>query len=237
MRLTEIKRPGRKHYAEELLEIVRFAPIVWHSTTPKNFQCEAGCHCCCGSAFYYPSEIPLLSRQLKMQLDPVDKYGTVMLKWCQPNGCQFNLGKNGYSCAVNGQEPIRCQMYPYWPIIVRNKIVIMAEPLCDIFDTSTKTVSPLKLCYGLGKGQDVSKRIERIARNFLEKRINETPGELAANIFNKTGDLLSPIYQRFHKTRVFDTHKEALPTIWRSYMMFRDFPTEAQLDQLLHMKS
>jgi uncharacterized UPF0146 family protein len=108
-------------------------------------------------------------------------------------------------------------LYPYWPIIVGEDIVIMSNAHCDVFHNDDAS-NPLHICYGIGKGEDVTERIEKLSREFLLKEITEAPGFLTGTVFTNPDDLLSPKIIKYQNHRKYETHREALPHIIQSVM-------------------
>ena len=216
MRLDQMELPKITQYdMVRFYETAKTGKIVWHSTTPRCFECEPGCKCCCAPTYYFKSELKALSKEIRSRL--IHDYRSGLYIPDISSGCCFHIppthiGDIRHGCMIYGHEPLRCQLYPYWPIIVRGKIVIMAEPLCDVF--SRDQPDSCHLCFGLGKGTDVSERIEKQARIFLKKMIREAPGMIIGNVFNRADDLLCSQSILFHTHRKYETFQDAASTLF-----------------------
>ena len=213
MRIKLIDRPKvRSKDIDRLIQIAMFGPIVWHSTTPKCFECEAGCENCCGPTYYFGDERSFLPKKIR------DRLVAVRSTWVpdrSSGGCCFHkVGSFGvleHGCGVFEHVPLRCRLYPYWPIIVRGEIVIMAEPLCDVF--RAREPDSLEICYGLGAGFDVTRRVEILSREFLVSMAIGAPDLLVGSVFRRAEDLLSDVLIDHHTHRIYQTHREAYPHI------------------------
>lgn len=222
MHLTKIKRTlsGKKIDKQKYLSIARNAKIVWHPLTPHNFQCEGGCVCCCGPTFYFDSELGHLPGNILNNLVEDSETGTIHPEFSE--GCCFHtklqkIGCTDYGCLINGFEPLRCKLFPFWPVIVKDKIIIMAEDILDVFTRDAP--NPYYRCFGLGKGPDITEKIEKLSREFIIKIIQERTGFLPGNVFTNLKDIIDPVRAEMHRHPLVNTYTEALPHLLTSQII------------------
>jgi hypothetical protein len=211
MRLTEIELPK---ITDVLMYsfLAQHGDIEWHPTTPKKFQCEPGCVCCCAPTYYFESEVKVLPEKIQSFLMRTD-IGVYVPDMSR--GCCFHTppGHPGHGCLIHGYEPLRCQLYPFLPIFVQGKIIMMCDSLCDVFNSSGEEFNSWHICYGLDRGKSIVKKVEGIARAFLLKTINEAPYLLSGLVFNKAEDLLCQQRIEHHSNRKYEHFIDALPEI------------------------
>ena len=136
--------------------------ILDFSWTSKfaRFFCIKGCQECCGYTYFLPDELPLLPDFILQNLvkTSIGTYQTNNNP-IDSNRCFFfeKDHHNSYFCSIHANRPLRCRIYPYFPLIVENKIIITLEP-------SLKMKNPSKnasLCPGIGrKGMKINNYIK-----------------------------------------------------------------------------
>ena len=165
--------------------------IVWHPTTPAKFRCMPGCCSCCAKPWFLPSEAENLPPEIKNKLmiktipserieakvivpKPFRKSGSKreQEKSGLEYSCCFFDTKSAYHCLIHPYRPIKCKLYPFFPIITGTEIIIFAEPFLDIWEPPRKKAGeeapPWFNCYGLGQGGYVDKKeIEKLALDYI----------------------------------------------------------------------
>jgi len=89
-------------------------------------------------------------------------------------GCVFFDSKSEWHCKIHEHRPLRCKLYPFLPLFVDNKIVIVAEPFVTLHKKKKRTPSWFK-CYGLGKGKNIKIEIEKLVKEFIKKMKRDYP--------------------------------------------------------------
>ncbi len=145
-------------------------PITWHSTTPRHFQCQAGCVCCCTATLFFPSEAEKCPVEIQNALEW--REGFVRSVRRPPGVCVFFDDQAPNHCSIFEHRPLRCQLYPYLPVITSEGIVIIADPLCTVSFPDTNLPDWYR-CYGLGRGPNVQAFIEKMSREFLVHVVEE----------------------------------------------------------------
>ena len=151
---------------------IKNLPIVWHYTTPHNFECQAGCVCCCVGTLFFPSEAALLPQKITEHLYMSD--GLIRAYRRPPGVCIFFDEHRPWHCCIPNYRPLRCQLYPYLPLVTSQQIVIVADPFCNVSYPETDQPEWFR-CYGLGRGPDVTEEVEAMSREFLNKMVDEYP--------------------------------------------------------------
>ncbi|MGA2237984.1 MAG: YkgJ family cysteine cluster protein [Candidatus Bathyarchaeia archaeon] len=170
-----------------LIGIIEEGTIEWHRTTPRRFKCDPACTCCCLNPFFFPSEVDLLpedirkrltTRSLSLALGKIELQAEVFAPKPLVEGnsktCIFFDPNSSKHCTIYRERPLRCRLYPYCPLIVAERIVIVAEPFLNIFDRDG-SVPRWYRCHGLGKGDDVTRPVEEQSRIFLQRLLTEYP--------------------------------------------------------------
>jgi Fe-S-cluster containining protein len=152
----------------------------------SRFTCLQGCQKCCGYGYYLPTEIIHLENRVKEKLI-LEKDGKYVI--LRDNGrCTFYNSNIEFSCSIYDQRPLRCKIYPYFPLIVEQRIIITMEPALKMKNYANQ----IKECPGIGKsGKALQKSIDECLL-FLEKLI-DVPELLSTIIldhetFNKIRD-------------------------------------------------
>jgi len=143
-----------------LYQIVKDLPVVWHSTTPRNFECQQGCFKCCSMCWFNADELSKLPSKYHPSID-----GNLIRT--KNEKCVFYDSNRAFRCTLREYRPLRCKIYPFEPILdtSRNSIVILAH---DVMIWGGKPVEePSCLCYGLGNGKDVSEEVMEQCREYL----------------------------------------------------------------------
>ena len=55
-RVGDFLFPLSEEKEDSLIEIVKELPIEWHATTPRKFECQAGCFSCCTMCWFNREE-------------------------------------------------------------------------------------------------------------------------------------------------------------------------------------
>lgn len=192
--------------------IIEKGKIDWHPTTPRKFDCQPRCMCCCSNVFFFPSEERRLPSKIKKNL--MIKKGLIIAKpFKKDQGCIFFDPLSQKHCTIHKYRPLRCKLYPYLPVIVPNqdKIVIIIESFAHHFRKDKKTTPNWFRCYGLGKGKDISSTIERESRIFLDKMRREYPKLIGLYLqndvevlidHNEVRKYLTPTYNSWDETSI-----------------------------------
>ncbi len=146
--------------------------MTWHRTTPRSFECQPGCLCCCLTTFFFPSEAEACPAEIKDALTV--SRGLIQLRRRPPGVCVFFDQNQDRHCGISAFRPLRCRLYPYLPVITPEGIVIVAEPLWSVSPPAADLPEWYR-CYGLGSGPNVESQVEEMSREFLEKAANEYP--------------------------------------------------------------
>ncbi|WP_455464714.1 YkgJ family cysteine cluster protein [Candidatus Hodarchaeum mangrovi] len=160
-----------------------------------RFSCIKGCQECCGYTYFLPDELSSLPDLILPNLMKTPM-GTYQAKKnpIDANRCFFfeKSQYNSYFCSIHENKPLRCRIYPYFPLIVEKRIVITLEP-------SLKMKIPSKnatVCHGIGiKGISINNYIKDCIK-FL-KYCNTVPQLL------KTMILDSEMFNRIRNDRWF----------------------------------
>ena len=148
-------------------------PIVWHESTPTRFSCQEGCLCCCIGTLFFPSEASGAPQEVQEGLDFRD--GLIRAKLRPPGFCVFFDESRPWHCQIPEYRALRCDIYPFLPLVTPEAIVIVAEVFTTIINP--KKDDPFWYrCYGLGKGSSVVAKVEEAARLFLSRLEEEYPG-------------------------------------------------------------
>ncbi len=160
---------NKKQTAESLYDLEHM-PIYWHQTTFRTFQCESGCFHCCLRPFFFPSEVEQLSDTAKAALTYLGNPPITIPKPLEgvEGTCAFFNKDQDPHCAIFPNRPLRCRLYPYLPIVEKNRITIVLEPFLSRYKKSMP-------CYGVGKGSDISTDIESLSREFIALIVREYP--------------------------------------------------------------
>ncbi|MFW9854679.1 MAG: YkgJ family cysteine cluster protein [Candidatus Thorarchaeota archaeon] len=111
-----------------------------------NFLCIAQCSKCCGYAYYLPSEVENLPNYIKEHLTLKDEKFWISVR---SRRCTFFQSNNaGLCCSIHHYRPLRCRIYPYFPVIVDEKIMITLEPALKMLNDDEGRI---KQCPGLSR--------------------------------------------------------------------------------------
>ncbi len=157
-------------------ETVGLLPIRWHATAPRCFECQPGCVCCCVATLVFPSEAETMPEEIRDSL--TWRQGFLRIPRRPPGVCIFFDESTPQHCGIFQDRPLRCRLYPYLPLVTREGIVIVADPLATVSFPETDSPAWYR-CYGLGRGANVETSVEKMSRDFLERVIQEYPGLLA----------------------------------------------------------
>lgn len=84
--------------------------------------------------------------------------------------CSFYNPIKGFYCSIYDYRPLRCRIYPYFPVIVDERIIITMEPALRMKNFSNKK----KQCPGIGKKEKELKQTIYDCILFL-KYLRDTP--------------------------------------------------------------
>jgi hypothetical protein len=146
--------------------------ITWHPTTPRNFECQPGCLCCCVATLFFPSEAEKCPVEIQNGLEWRQGF---IRAGRRPSGiCMFFDEDASQHCTIFGHRPLRCRLYPYLPLITNEGIVIIADPLFTV-SLPESDLPTWYRCYGLGCGPNVEAPIAQMSRDFLIHVADEYP--------------------------------------------------------------
>jgi hypothetical protein len=151
---------------------IKHLPIIWHPTTPRNFECQPGCVCCCTATLFFQSEADKCPAEMQAGLEW--RQGFLRARRRPPGVCVFFDENTPQHCQVFEHRPLRCRLYPYLPLITDEGIVIVADPFCTVSFPETDFPDWYR-CYGLGCGPNVQPSIEQMSREFLGQVLEEYP--------------------------------------------------------------
>lgn len=142
-----------------------------------KFSCQQTCQKCCGYTYYLPSEIQRLNNRIKTELR---QSNNEMYEINTKNGrCIFYNPGNEFYCSIHNLRPLRCRIYPYFPVIVDHAIIITLEPALKMKNTTNLS----KQCPGIGKDENSLTKTIKECISFLE-RLRDTPKLLATIILD-----------------------------------------------------
>ena len=148
------------------LKIALESPIIldFSSESPfSKFSCLSMCHNCCGYGYFLPTEVKNLPNIMKNKLilKKDGKYDIL-----RHNGrCVFYNTNNEFFCSIYDHRPLRCKIYPYFPLIVDQRIVITLEPALKMKNDTTQ----IKTCPGIGILGKPLKDTKKDCLSFLKK--------------------------------------------------------------------
>ncbi len=161
------------------LATISTLPVVWHSTTPRRFECQPGCVCCCVNTMFFHGEAERLPFEMAAYL--FERNGLVRPRQRPPGVCAFFDAHRPTHCTIPQYRPLRCRLYPYLPVISGDSIVIVADPLCTVTWSETDHPDWFR-CYGLGRGPSVEVQVEEMSREFLRRIVAEHPDIAKAHL-------------------------------------------------------
>ncbi|MHA2225230.1 MAG: YkgJ family cysteine cluster protein [Candidatus Hodarchaeales archaeon] len=174
--MTAMKPIHQIHILKEALE----SPIIidFSQKSPfSNFSCISGCKECCGYAYYLPSEVWDLPKSIQDQLIEKNdgKYEIRLTK----KRCVFYNSKKAYYCTIYNVRPLRCKIFPYFPVIVERRVIITLEPALRMINYQVQRDT----CPGIGKrGKPLTTTIDECL-SFLCK-LDEVPRLLTTVILD-----------------------------------------------------
>jgi len=184
-----------------LFRIVEKLPVEWHSTTPRNFECQQNCFHCCSMCWFNKNDLSKLPQKYRSGLVPNSRPGLTHVRTVYGK-CIFYDETSPFCCTIRDHRPLRCRIYPFTPILdtSRSSIVILAQ---DIMKSDRS--QPATLCYGLGNGKDISVEAKEHCREYLLCTILEQSYSRflwmgkAENFINKRSLKLreKPLYRTF----------------------------------------
>ncbi len=150
----------------------------------SKFSCQSGCQECCGYAYFLPAEISKLPEKIRCKLI---KSSDGMFDIRRNSGrCVFYDSTMIFFCSIYEYRPLRCQIYPYFPLIVDGKIIITMEPALKM----KNSLDEVKHCPGIAiKGKSLKQSINECIV-FL-KYLNDVPKLLSTIVLS--GEAFSKI--------------------------------------------
>lgn len=126
-----------------------------------KFSCIKECKKCCGYTYFLFTEVHTLPMEIRDNLILREDRYEVSL---QNKRCIFyKESERGYYCTIHSYRPLRCRIYPYFPLIVDQRIIITLEPAIKML----KDTKQPKECPGIGtNGKNLQETIEECL-NFL----------------------------------------------------------------------
>ena len=100
--------------------------------------------------------------------------------------CAFYKANLDLFCSIYDHRPLRCRIYPYFPVIVDGRIIITMEPAMKMKEASNTK----KLCPGIGKVEKDLKTSIKECISFLTN-LKDVPKLLETVIL--TGDSFNNI--------------------------------------------
>jgi Fe-S-cluster containining protein len=160
-----------------LKEALKEPVIIDFSSKSKfsEFSCIPGCQECCGYTYFLFSELTKLPDKLKEQLIFNEGKYEVITK---DDRCAFYQASDDYFCSIHEYRPLRCRIYPYFPLIVDKRVIITLEPALKMKNTKN---DKQRSCPGIGVEDRPLKQIIDNCLSFLEK-LNEVPELLSTVI-------------------------------------------------------
>jgi len=161
-----------------------------------KFNCLKGCTECCGYTYFLPNEYRLLKNQeIKKQLIK-NQQGIYEAKKVEGRCIFCNIQNEEYYCKIHEFRPLRCRIYPYFPLIVEGKIIITLEPALKMKHHSSKANTN---CPGIGIS---GKSLQQSISDCLEylKSLASAPDIL------KTIILDNETFQKIRDDRWFINH-------------------------------
>jgi hypothetical protein len=174
--------PVRPKDKARLKAILGTCPVVWHPDTRRRFKCVRGRCVCCAHPFWLKDEYRSLPDGLKVRSmpHPVFKGAMVPLPMdgvTEYDGtcCFVGFDGDGFCCTVHAHRPLRCRIYPYYPVFdpVSERIVILEEGWTE---SAMMSGTP---CRGLGFGDPVGHDILEDCRRYLMGVVDDAEPLLA----------------------------------------------------------
>lgn len=147
--------------------------------TSSNFQCIPNCSHCCAYSYYLPPELTNLDNKIKSKLF-IEKEGMWKIPQDGSNKrCSFfkiekaNMSNNQYGCEIHHNRPLRCHIYPFFPIIYKNQIHIYREEQIrmknDLHSLSADNKNTIDYsCPGLLESVDIKLEMENNIKNYIK---------------------------------------------------------------------
>jgi len=193
------------------LDLIHKKEVVWHPTTPKNFECVSGCCCCCADTYFFSEEIEKLPPEIKEKTYTNDLGFISPLPFERSDGGCIFFKQEEMHCSIHKYRPLRCQIYPFVPIILNGVITIVTETFTNVVGDN-EDIEPWHRCYGLGKGPDISKSIEEKALKFLRCFFNNY-NNLTEIFFKQKENLINKKCYAHHTKPIHATWEEALKAL------------------------
>lgn len=148
--------------------------IIWK--TSSNFKCVPFCGNCCAYSYYLPSELAKLDDKIRSKLFKEREGMWKISQIDNKSRCTFfslenDKIENQYGCQIHNYRPIRCKIYPFFPIVNNNQILIyledqirMKEEPSDFDNSNDEDYS----CPGLLESIDCKLYIEKTVKEYIE---------------------------------------------------------------------
>ncbi|MHA1971858.1 MAG: YkgJ family cysteine cluster protein [Candidatus Hodarchaeales archaeon] len=112
-----------------------------------KFQCLKGCSECCGYTYLSASEYGALEKPNIKKHFLKNKNGIYEVERVEGRCYFYNRKNRDYYCEIHDNRPLRCRIYPYFPIIVEGRVVITLEPALKMKNHSSNVNTN---CPGIG---------------------------------------------------------------------------------------
>ncbi len=182
-----------------ILKLALNSPIILDfssKTLFSDFSCIPGCINCCGYSYFLPKEVTNLPIAMKenLILKEDGKYDILL----RNKRCAFYNSRGEFFCTIYDHRPLRCKIYPFFPLIVEQRIIITLEPSLKMKNHPTQ----IKRCPGIGiQGKPLKNTIKECI-SFLEK-LSDVPALLMTMILD------SETFNRIRNDRWFIEHPNA----------------------------
>jgi hypothetical protein len=168
--VSKILASGSEELQKILKKALNSTIILDFSKTSlfADFSCQKGCQECCGYAYFLPAELSQIKKEVRSNLSKSDDG---MYEITKSNGrCIFYDPIKELFCRIYDHRPLRCRIYPYFPVIVDERIIITMEPALRMKNLSINR----KHCPGIGKKAKQLKHTIDDCISFL-KHLKDTP--------------------------------------------------------------
>jgi len=145
--------------------------------------------------------------------------------------CGFFERSRLWHCLIHDQRPLRCKLYPFQPIIAKDKIKIIVEPFFRIHKDKNKVTPSYHRCYGLGRGREVAFEIEESSRVFLEKILYEYPPLIQLYCIENIEAFFDAEEFGKYRNPLFQSWEEAFP-VMLAIQALSDKPYDVRLSLL-----
>jgi Fe-S-cluster containining protein len=189
MSAFQIRRTNLIFRSKDLLEMVNNYPIIFHRTTPKNFQCIRDCGGCCTQGYYFNDEFEKLPEEYHYGIEEISPVLKHQLRTCNGKCIFYKLE----GCQIPDHRPMRCQIFPYKFVVDESKKCIFIFADCFFNDIWGDPHNPGQcsiLCPGFTRPVSVENKIKEFVRPYLTQLVLEKPVFLPFHFYENTDDLI-----------------------------------------------